>query len=84
MSESDFQRVVREGVEGKPAADYGEPMLQFFAFGHLPQHLQAVSEPFCELAYKVCRELPRNPERSVCLRRLLEAKDCAVRALLYK
>ncbi len=28
--------------------------------------------------------LPRNPERSVGFRKLLEAKDCAMRALLYK
>jgi hypothetical protein len=28
--------------------------------------------------------VPRNPERTVALRKLLEAKDCAVRALIYK
>lgn len=59
-------------------------MLQFFAFAHLPAHLQAVSRPFCELADTVCATLPRNPERTVALRKLLEAKDCAVRALIYE
>lgn len=60
-----------------------EHILQFFAYEHLPPHLQAVSAPFGELAAKVM-ELPRNPERTVALRKLLEAKDSAVRALLAK
>lgn len=46
-----------------------DPMLQFFTYDHLPESLQTVSRPFCELAY---------------LRKLLEAKDCAVRAFLYQ
>ncbi len=61
-----------------------EPMLQFFSYAHLPTHLQAVSKPFCEVAESIVATLPRNPERSMALRKLLEAKDCAVRALLYK
>lgn len=59
-------------------------MMQFFAYSHLPPHLQAVSKPFGELAEKIVAELPGNPERTVALRKLLEAKDCAVRALLFK
>ena len=59
-------------------------MLQFFAYRHLPDALQAASAPFCELALKVVAEYPMNPERTVCLRKLLEAKDAAVRTLLYK
>lgn len=59
-------------------------MLQFFEHAHLPIHLAAVSKPFCELAGVIARELPRNPERTVALRKLLEAKDCAVRAFIYK
>lgn len=58
--------------------------LQFFAYEHLPAHLQAVSRPFGELAQHIVRSLPANAERSAGLRKLLEAKDCAVRALLYK
>lgn len=61
-----------------------EPILQFFAYAHLPAHLQAVSKPFGEMAEQIVATLPRNPERTVALRKLLEAKDCAVRALLYK
>jgi hypothetical protein len=61
-----------------------EPILQFFAYAHLPLHLQAVSKPFGDLAYDLVDKLPRNPERTVALRKLLEAKDAAVRALLFK
>jgi hypothetical protein len=61
-----------------------EPMLQFFAYDHLPAYLQEDSKPFCVLAEQLCENLPRTPERSVALRKLLEAKDCAVRARLYK
>ena len=57
---------------------------QFFAYDHLPPALQAVSRPFCELAQHVIQQLPRNPERTVALRKLLEAKDAAVRAHLAK
>jgi len=64
-------------------SDPAEPMLQFFEFSHLRPDLQAVSKPFCELAHNSIGNLPRNPERTVMLRKLLEAKDCAVRAFLY-
>lgn len=59
-----------------------ERMLQFFHYEHLPEHLRDVSQPFCELANHIVNSLPRNPERTVALRKLLEAKDCAVRAVL--
>jgi hypothetical protein len=61
-----------------------EPMLQFFEFAHLPEHLQEVSAHFCNLARHIVLVLPRNPERTTALRKLLEAKDCAVRARLYQ
>lgn len=61
-----------------------EPILQFFAFAHLPEHLQAISRPFGELANNIVSTLPRNPERTVALRKLLESKDAAVRANLFK
>lgn len=61
-----------------------EPMLKFFAYSHLPEHLQEHSKPFGDLADKLCETLPRNAERTVALRKLLEAKDCAVRARLFK
>ena len=60
-----------------------EPQLQFFNFRHLPEELQKVSKPFCELACEISHSVPSNPERAVALRKLLEAKDAAVRAVLY-
>lgn len=58
-----------------------EALLAFFKFAHLPEKLQAVSKPFHELAHSVAANL-KGPEAAVCLRKLLEAKDCAVRAAL--
>ena len=60
-----------------------DPMMQFFAFDHLPKYLADVSAPFASLAAHLVATLPRNPERTVALRKLLEAKDCAVRSQLY-
>lgn len=60
-----------------------ENILQFFSYGHLPPHLQAVSQAFRDSAHRLMA-LPRNPERTVALRKLLEAKDAAVRAALAK
>lgn len=60
-----------------------EPILQFFAYSHLPEKLREVSKPFGVLALQVVDTLPRNPERTVALRKLLEAKDAAVRAKLF-
>lgn len=61
-----------------------EPLLQFFTYDHLPPSLADVSRPFCALAHHVVESMRRNPERTVCLRKLLEAKDCAVRSFLSK
>lgn len=55
-------------------------LLQFFAFAHLPKHLQVVSAPCEDLAVVMVRRLPDGPELSAGLRKLLEAKDCFVRA----
>lgn len=57
-------------------------IMQFFAHEHLPPPLAAVSKPFSDLARAIVDTLPRNPERTVALRKLLEAKDAAVRARL--
>jgi hypothetical protein len=61
-----------------------EPIMQFFTYDHLPEALQAVSQPFCTLARHLVDTLPRNPERTVSLRKLMESKDAAVRALIFK
>lgn len=84
-------------TSGPPSADFKpspvtpaerpsppEPIMQFFAYAHLPSHLQDVSRPFCELAERIYTQFPRNAERTVALRKLLESKDAAVRAALAK
>jgi hypothetical protein len=61
-----------------------DPILQFFAYEHLRSDLQDTSRVFCDLAVTINDTLPNNPERAMALRKLLEAKDAAVRAKLYK
>lgn len=55
-------------------------ILRYFHYAHLPAALQARSKPFCDLARQMIDTTPRNPERTVALRKLLESKDAAVRA----
>lgn len=57
-------------------------LLNYFEYSHLPPNLQKVSRSFYELAYKIVDSLPEGAERNMALRKLLEAKDCAVRAAL--
>lgn len=59
-------------------------IMQFFTYAHLPPELQEVARPFADLATSICATVPRNPERTVALRKLLESKDAAVRAYLAK
>jgi hypothetical protein len=58
--------------------------LQFFAYEHLPPDLREVSKPFGELAMFIDKNLPINSQKWAALQKLLEAKDCAVRAKLFK
>lgn len=67
-----------------PAVEPQEYLLQFFEYGHLPPHMQDTSKQFHDLAHALIASVPRNPERTMALRRLLEAKDCAVRAKIFK
>lgn len=67
-----------------PQPEPRDPIMQFFAYAHLPPFLQEVSKPFGDMAEWIASTLPRNPERTVALRKLLEAKDAAVRAKLFK
>ncbi len=67
-------------VEVHPAV---RAVLQFFVYSHLPAHLQGVSKPFMDLANKIAVG-PQNAEATVALRKLLESKDAAVRAHLFK
>jgi hypothetical protein len=56
--------------------------IQYFKYEHLPEKLQEVSKKFSELANWLEENLPDGPEKSVAMRKLLESKDCAVRARL--
>ncbi len=57
-------------------------LARFFEFSHLPEHLQAVSKPFHDLAKQIENLIPDNEEKHMAFRKLLESKDCAVRAAL--
>ena len=57
-------------------------LLQFFKYTHLPERLQHVSKRFAEVAEYMDESLPNGSEKDAGLRKLLEAKDCAVRAAL--
>lgn len=75
-----------------------EAILKYFEHDHLPPHLSIISEPFCDLAKAMASpshdfdfpsnlidlpgKLKEGPELTMALRKLLEAKDCAVRAAL--
>jgi hypothetical protein len=56
------------------------PILKFFEYAHLPEHLRVVSKPIGELAMLMDGKLPDCAEKTAGLRKLLEAKDCLVRA----
>ena len=55
-------------------------ILRHFVWEHLPPHLQVIYQPICELAHRMAETLPEGPEVTAGLRKLLEAKDCLVRA----
>lgn len=57
-------------------------MLKWFKHDHLPEHLQSVSKPFGDLAETIITYIEPGPERTVALRKLLESKDAAVRAVV--
>lgn len=57
-------------------------LLRYFAYAHLPEHLQRISRPYGELAQLMVDTLPAGAETTAALRKLLESKDCAVRSAL--
>ncbi|MEM6838155.1 MAG: hypothetical protein AAF609_15030 [Cyanobacteria bacterium P01_C01_bin.120] len=57
---------------------------KYFVYAHLPEHLQVISRPLAELAATMDQVLPDGAEKSAGMRKLLEAKDCFVRAALDK
>lgn len=80
-----YTHVIPDRKENRPVADLHpatEAILRHFRWNHLPEHLQAVSRPVGELAHEMASTLPQGPELTTGLRKLLEAKDCLVRAAL--
>lgn len=59
-------------------------LLQFFKYRHLPPQMQGISKKFSVLAHRLVEDTEPNPELDEALRKLLEAKDCAVRASIYE
>ena len=58
--------------------------LQFFTYDHLPGNLQVINSPICELAKAMAESLPEHSEVTRGLWKLMEAKDCFVRAELTR
>ena len=57
-----------------------EAMMSYFKFDHLPSHLLPVGASVWDLACKMVATLPSNAETTAGMRKLLEAKDCFLRA----
>lgn len=57
-------------------------ILQYFAYSHLSIELQTVGRIFSDLAWALEALIPKGPEKTTALRKLLESKDAAVRAAL--
>ena len=58
-----------------------QQVTQHFEYGHLPAgRIRGVSMSCAQLADGMLEELPDSPELTAGLRKLLEAKDCFVRA----
>lgn len=76
---SDAKPLFRETVQDQIP---NEPLLRFFHFGHLPPPLRDISVSYAIMASLIVENVPRSPERTVAPRKLLESKDCAVRAAL--
>lgn len=58
----------------------GTTTIKYFEYSHLPERLQVISKPVGDLAKLMEEALPDGPEKSAGMRKLLEAKDCFVRA----
>lgn len=61
-------------------------LLRLFKYEHLRTgEMKEISKQFARLAYSMAASLPgNNPEKTVSLRKLREAKDCAITALVWE
>lgn len=73
-----------ESLNGTSPAPAHTPnsLMRFFAYEHLPDRLRGTSQAVCEVARQMDAQLPDGAEKTAGLRKLLEAKDCFVRAAL--
>ena len=55
-------------------------LIKLFAWSHLPENLQDVGYPIGGIAFSMVSRMPDGPELFAGLRKLLEARDCFVRA----
>ena len=80
MNTSTINAVVPDpSTENKP-----HHLMQYFQYSHLPEWLQGASKGFHDLAAKLDESLPPCDQKDKALQKLIEAKDCAVRAMLVK
>lgn len=77
MSSPETRAAYRESQHPNTAA-----LLGYFECDHLPERLQQVAAPLRDMAYQMCVNVAAGPEITAGLRKLLEAKDCFVRAAL--
>lgn len=87
--ECNSQILVHGHVKGCSRKDSGEikvsnPIMQFFDPSHLSGKKYSISSYCADLAETMNTQLPDGPEKSAGLRKLLEAKDCFVRATMQK
>ena len=59
-----------------------ETLIRYFAYEHLTGPMREISRQFADMAINIDTTLPKGTEKTVALRKLLEAKDAAVRAAL--
>lgn len=57
-----------------------QAVARWFDYSHLPEPMQGFAQQFYDLAANLIHDLPDDPEMTVGLRKLLESKDCFVRA----
>lgn len=74
--------LIGQCIEGQEVHSSHLEILGFFQFEHLPPRLQEVSRPFTAMAWRIAHRSKNNLEAYVAIRKLLEAKDAAVRACL--
>jgi len=75
-------QAAREAMDVQSVERPISPIMRWFDYSHLPEPQAEVSNLFADLAMTIEETLPVGPEKSTALRKLLEAKDAAVRSSL--